>query len=90
MTINEAKQILSNAGYTFIKEAKTAKYTLLDKQANIDYDDDSDPYQVVYGPVSLEKLKAFIDKYTTKSFDEIPINPKPEEEPEEGFMIIGG
>lgn len=90
MNINEAKQILSNAGYTFIKEAETPKYTLLDKHADIDYDEDSDPYQVVYGPVSLEKLKAFIDKYTTKSFNEIPLNPKPEEEPEEGFIIIGG
>jgi hypothetical protein len=90
MNINEAKQILKNAGYTFIKETETAKYTLIDKQSENGWDENTTPYEKVYGPVSLEQLKNFINKYTTSNFDEIPINPKPEEEPEEGFIIIGG
>lgn len=87
MDLNEAKIILESNGYQIIKEASQTKYTLYDK--HLEYDEDSDPYEVVFGPVSLKKMKEFINMYTTKEFDEIPLNPSVDEEPEEGFIIIG-
>lgn len=89
MTLNEAKLTLEDNGY-ILEMSSYSKYTLLDKHAVSDYDEDSDPYVVVYGPVSLARLKAFIDRNITKDFNDIPFNPKPEEEPEEGFIIVGG
>lgn len=86
MNLTEAKQLLSKNGYKLIKEASQTKYTLYDK--HLEYDEDSDPYEIVFGPVSLKKMKEFINMYTTKDFDEIPLNPNVSEEPEEGFIII--
>ena len=85
MNLNEAKIILESNGYQVIKEAGT-KYTLLDKHS--EYDEDTNPYEVVYGPVSLAAMKMFVNRNTTKTFEEIPLNPAPSEEPEEGFIIV--
>ena len=86
MDLNEAKQLLSKNGYKLIKEDSNIEYTLYDKQ--LEYDEDSDPYKVVFGPASLEEMKEFVNKYTTKNFDEIPLDPSINDEPEEGFIII--
>lgn len=85
MKLDEAKQYLEKNGYQLIKEAG-AKYTLLDK--HLEYDEDTNPYEVVYGPVSLAAMRMFVNQNTTKTFEEIPLNPEPSEEPEEGFIIV--
>lgn len=83
--VDTALEILKENGYQIIKE-DSAKYTLLDKHS--EYDEDTNPYEVVYGPVSLAAMKMFVNQNTTKTFEEIPLNPAPSEEPEEGFIIV--
>lgn len=88
MNIDEAKKILEDGG--FVLEARRPVYTLLDKHNVYECGEDDDPYVVVYGPAPLRRLKEFVDRNLTKDFSDIPFNPRPGEEPEEGFIIVGG
>ena len=82
MDLNEAKQILSQSGY--ICEKKVT-YVLYDKYEN---DECDMKYAEVYGPCSWDRMKDFIQRNCTKDITEIPLDPKPSQEPEEGFILI--
>lgn len=82
MDLTEAKQILKKSGYICEKEVT---YILYDKYEN---DEAEMSYGEVYGPCSWNDMETYIQQNCTKDISEIPLDPTPSQEPEEGFILI--
>lgn len=88
MNLTEAKEILCKTGY-LLEMSDKKRFILVDKQRNDDYNSEDDyKYVAVFGPASWEHMERFMKRNCTKEISEVPLDPTPSEEPEEGFILI--